>query len=103
MKASIVSILAALLAAAPVVQGDPARERTQGACFNVKIQNERVNEASVEQNCNRNFSRTVQAGQSNRAETVQTGEVNNNKVRQYQYENLQYPDRRGGESPRERP
>jgi hypothetical protein len=102
MRAAIASILAALLAAAPMVQGDPQSERTQGACFNVKIQNDRVNEAAVEQNCNRNFSRTVQAGQSNWSETVQTGEINNNKVRQYHYENLRYSDCKRGEAPRER-
>lgn len=101
MKALVISTVAALLAAAPLVQGDPSPEGTRGACFNVKIQNERVNQASVEQNCNRNYSRTVQAGQSNWAETVQSGEINSNKVRQYHYENLRYPDRKRGESPRE--
>jgi hypothetical protein len=51
----------------------------------------------VEQDCQRNYSRTVQAGQSNWARTVQTGEVNNNKVRQSQYEHLRYPDRKRGQ------
>lgn len=97
MKSLIFSAVVALLAAAPVVQGEPVRDRTQGPCFNVNIQNERVNQAAVEQNCDRNFNRTVQAGQSNWAATTQTGEVNNNKVRQYQYEHLRYPDRMRGE------
>jgi len=97
MKSYSFTIVAALLSAAPLVHGEPARERAPGPCFNVSVQNERVNRSVVEQDCQRNFNRTVQAGQSNWAETIQTGEVNNNKVRQYQYEHLRYPDRKRGE------
>lgn len=93
MKASIFSVGLALLALAPLAQGDPVRDRTQDPCFRVNIQNDRVNESTVHQNCNTNFSRTVQAGNQNRAATIQTGEVNNNKVRQYQYDQLRYYDR----------
>ncbi|MEY6432464.1 hypothetical protein ABC977_08615 [Thioalkalicoccus limnaeus] len=97
MKALGFSLVATLLAAAPLVQGEPARDPAHSPCFNVSIQNERVNRSVVEQDCQRNFNRTVQAGQSNWAQTAQSGEVNNNKVRQYQYEALRYPDRHRGQ------
>ena len=97
MKHLSLPIVAALLAGAPLAQGEPARDPTHSPCFHVSIQNERVNRSVVEQDCQRNYSRTVQAGQSNWAQTVQTGEVNNNTVRQYRYEHLRYPDRKRGQ------
>lgn len=96
-ESAIFPMVSLILAAAPSAWGEPAPERGQGQCFSVKIQNERVNEAAIPQDCNMNFSRTVQAGKSNWAETVQTGEVNNSKVRQYQYEHLRHPEQRGGD------
>jgi Ni/Co efflux regulator RcnB len=97
MKALSFSLVAALLSAAPLVQGEAVRDPAQSPCFNVSVQNERVNRSVVEQDCQRNYGRTVQAGQSNWAQTVQSGEVNDNKVRQYQYEHLRYPDRKRGQ------
>jgi hypothetical protein len=84
-SASIYSMGVLLVALSPVSQGEPVHERTQGPCYSVKVQNERVNDARVEQSCTMNFSRTAQAGIENRSETIQTGEVNSNRVRQYQY------------------
>jgi hypothetical protein len=97
MRTSILSVGILLVASAASVHGDPVRDRTQSPCFNVNIQNERVNQSEVYQDCNMNFNRTVQAGQQNRAATIQTGELNNNKVRQYQYDHLRYPDRSRGD------
>jgi hypothetical protein len=88
MNIQTASIVAALLLAAPLAQGGPASQAGQRPCFSVNVQNDRVNEARVEQNCYRNYSRTVQAGRYNRVETIQTGEVNDNKVRQYDYGHL---------------
>lgn len=59
-------------------------------CVSVNVQNDTVNHASVHQDCGRNINRTVQAGEDNAATTVQTGEVNNNKVRQYHYDRARY-------------
>jgi len=92
MKTSILSLGVVLLIAAPFVYGD----RSGGPCFSVNIQNDPVNRSSVRQNCDRNISRTVQAGARNRAQTVQTGSVNDNKVRQYRYERSKYWDRMRG-------
>ncbi|MCU0833002.1 MAG: hypothetical protein MUC77_01010 [Chromatiaceae bacterium] len=97
MKTLSFPLVAALLAAATLVHGEPARDPAQSPCFNVSVQNDRVNRSAIEQDCQRNYSRTVQAGQSNWAQTVQTGELNSNKVRQYQYEQLRYPDRKRGQ------
>jgi hypothetical protein len=97
MRTSILSVGIMLLASAASVYGDPVRDRMQSPCFNVSIQNERVNESEVHQDCNVNFSRTVQAGQHNQAATIQTGDINNSKVRQYQYDHLRYRDRTRGD------
>ena len=93
MRASILAMTAALLVAAPFAYAGANGDRTHGPCFNVQIQNERNNHSSVRQNCDMNFSRTVQAGHHNRAETIQNGRVNDNKLRQYQYGNSRFPDR----------
>lgn len=90
MKTSILSVGIVLLAAMPFAHGGSAPDRTHGPCFRVTIQNDRVNEADVRQNCDRNVSRTVQVGARNRAQTVQTGSVNNNKVRQYHFDSSKY-------------
>ena len=86
MNPSILSVAMALLAATPLAYGGPAAERTDRPCFQVNVQNDRHNEANVQQNCDRNFNRTVQAGARNEAQTIQHGRVNNNTVRQYSYE-----------------
>jgi hypothetical protein len=90
MKTSILSVGILLFSIVPLAQADGGRERTQGPCYSVNIQNDRVNQSDVEQDCDMNFSRTVQAGKENRAATIQTGDVNSNKVRQYQYEYPRY-------------
>ncbi|GEM_PF-912734 len=96
MKISILSLGVLVLAAVPLAYGDTIHNRTRGPCFQVTIQADPVNHAQVEQNCDWNYSRTVQAGRENQAHTVQTGEVNNNKVRQYQYDMSQYFGRTRG-------
>lgn len=93
MKTSILSVGMVLLVSVPAAYSDTVPDRTQGPCFSVTIQNDPVNESSVEQHCDRNVSRTVQAGIQNRAETFQTGQVNDNKVRQYFYDKSKYLDR----------
>ena len=93
MRASILAMTAALLVAAPFTYAGANDDRTHGPCFNVQIQNERNNHSSVRQNCDMNFSRTVQAGHHNRAETIQNGRVNDNKLRQYQSGSYRNRDR----------
>ncbi|TVP79344.1 hypothetical protein [Thioalkalivibrio sp.] len=93
MRASILAMTATLLVTAPFAYAGANGERTHGPCFNVQIQNERDNHSSVRQNCDMNFSRTVQAGHYNRAETIQKGRINDNKVRQYQYGSFRSLDR----------
>lgn len=90
MKISIASVGVLLLISAPFSFGDSVRERTDSPCFHVNIQAESVNRSSVQQNCDRNISRTVQAGNENWAQTTQTGSVNDNKVRQYHFDRSQY-------------
>ena len=86
MNTSILSVGVALLAAMPFAYAESGSDRTDGPCFRVSIQNDRLNESNVQQNCERNFNRTVQAGARNQAQTIQTGGVNDNKVRQYHYD-----------------
>ena len=93
MRASILAMAAALLVAAPFAHAGANGERTHGPCFNVQIQNDRNNHSSVRQNCDMNFSRTVQAGHNNRVETIQNGRINDNRVRQYQSGSYRNPDR----------
>ncbi len=93
MHLSILALGLALAVAAPVALGDSAGNRSQGPCFDVTVQNRPVNQSSVEQQCDRNFNRTVQAGRENAARTVQTGSVNDNKTRQYQYDPSKYLER----------
>ncbi len=93
MKTSTLSVGLALLVSVPLAYGDPTRDQTYDPCFSVNIQNDPVNRSSVRQNCDRNISRTVQAGRQNWAQTVQTGRVNDNKVKQYQYDRSKYFDR----------
>lgn len=93
MNIPILSMGLALLIAMPFAHSDTPGERTHGPCFRVTIQSNAVNDARVEQSCDRNFSRTVQAGKHNSAHTIQAGRVNDNKVRQYQYD---APSRRHG-------
>jgi hypothetical protein len=90
MKTLILSIGILLFSSMPLAHADSGRDRTQGPCYSVNIQNDRVNQSDVEQDCEMNFSRTVQAGKENRTTTIQTGDVNNNKVRQYQYQHPRY-------------
>ena len=96
MKTSILSVAAVFLAASSIAHGGSVPDRIQGPCFHVSIQNDRVNESNVRQDCDRNVNRTVQAGAENRAQTIQTGSVNNNKVRQYHYDLSKYFGRSRG-------
>jgi hypothetical protein len=90
MKFLIASFAIAALTIAPVAFGGSGHDREYGPCFQVNIQNDRVNESRVEQSCDQNFSRTVQAGTENSAQTKQTGRVNDNKVRQYHYDTSRF-------------
>lgn len=98
MKTLIVSVGVALLAAMPLAYAQSGSNHTDRPCFRVTVQNDRQNESNVQQNCEWNFNRTVQAGARNRAQTIQSGSVNNNKVRQYDYDLPgHYHGSRGGE------
>jgi len=95
MKTSVLMVGVALLSAFSVAQGSTVLDRGDGPCVRVTVQNDRVNESDVLQNCERNASRTVQLGAQNRARTVQAGRVNDNKVRQIHFDRDAYfPHRR---------
>jgi hypothetical protein len=95
MKTFIVAISIGLLAGASFAQGGMVPDRGNEPCVRVTIQNERTNESDVQQHCDRNASRTVQVGARNHAQTLQTGTVNSNGVRQYHFDRDQYfPNRR---------
>jgi hypothetical protein len=96
MKASLLPLGALLLAAMPLSHAGPRPERADGPCFRVTVQNDRVNESTVRQDCERNVSRTVQAGARNEALTIQSGRVNDNRVRQYSYDADRYLERTRG-------
>jgi hypothetical protein len=93
MKRFIPAATLVLLTMVSAAQADPIPEQSQRPCFNVEVQNDPVNRSSVRQNCNRNVSRTVQAGADNAAQTIQIGEINSNKTRQYHYDRSKYSDR----------
>jgi hypothetical protein len=90
MKISILSTGALLLAAMPIAHGGSTPDQSHDPCYRVTIQSDRVNKSDVRQNCERNVSRTVQVGTRNRAQTIQTGSVNSNKVRQYHFDSSRY-------------
>ncbi len=90
MRTSVFSAGVLILSAVSWSHAEPPQDPNQPACFRVNIQHDPVNTAHVEQNCDRNFSRTVQVGASNEASTVQRGGVNDNKVRQSQYDVSEY-------------
>lgn len=73
------------LALVPMASADVGFPRTSGACFDVNVQIDRINQARVDQNCAVNISRTVQAGQRNEVFTRQAGTLNDNRVRQLHY------------------
>ena len=93
MKPSLLVIGTTVLGSTLLAQGGAAQEVIERPCISVNIQNERVNRSSVSQHCDRNYSRTVQAGAHNSAATAQTGTVNDNAVRQYWYDRMHYLDR----------
>lgn len=97
MKLSIFLIGATMLGSAFLAYGEGDPDQRERPCFSVTIQNKPVNNSSVQQNCDRNFNRTVQAGAQNTAITVQTGQMNSNKVRQYWYDRMDYLGRIRGE------
>lgn len=97
MKPSILLIGVAMLGSTYLAYGEASQEPVQRPCFSVNIQSNPVNNATVQQNCDRNFNRTVQAGAQNTAVTVQSGQVNSNKVRQYWYDRMEYLDRIRGQ------
>jgi len=93
MRTPVFSAGVLMLAAVTWSLAEPPQDRNEPACFRVNVQNDPVNTANVEQNCDRNFSRTVQVGARNEASTVQRGSLNDNKVRQSQYDVSDYLDR----------
>ena len=95
-NAMIRLLVLAPLALVPVAQADPSGQATARPCFNVEVQNDRVNRNAVQQDCDRNYNRTVQSGQQNRAQSVQTGEVNSNKTRQYRFDPPMFGERLRG-------
>lgn len=97
MKPSILLVGVAMLGSTYLAYGEPNKDQIQKPCFSVNIQNKHVNDATVRQNCDLNFSRTVQAGAQNTAVTVQSGQVNSNKVRQHWYDRMEYLRRIRGE------
>ena len=90
MKTSILSAGILLLAGLPIAYGGSAPEQSQRPCYRVTIQSDPVNESDVRQNCERNVSRTVQVGARNQAQTIQSGSINNNRVRQYHFDSSRY-------------
>lgn len=101
MKPSLPTAMIRLMLLAPLAlvagaQADPSDQHHARPCFNVEVQNDRVNRNAVQQDCDRNFNRTLQSGRQNRAQTVQTGEVNSNKTRQYQFDPPMFGERLRG-------
>jgi len=95
MKISIPLVGVALLGVLSFAQGGAVPDRANGPCVRVTVQNDRVNESAIRQDCDTNVSRTVQLGAENHARTTQTGRVNNNKVRQIHFNKEEYfPQRR---------
>lgn len=94
MKSYILMMGLVLIAAIPVTHADSTKDQAARPCLSVNVQNETTNRASVQQNCDRNINRTVQAGKNNAAITVQSGDVNDNKIRQYQYDRDKYLQRK---------
>lgn len=92
MKTLIISTGCALLTVLPIAHSGPSIDRSQSLCYRVTIQADRVNEADVQQDCDRNVSRTAQVGAWNRTQTVQTGRVNSNGVRQFHFDGRKYFD-----------
>jgi hypothetical protein len=90
-------LVLAPLALVPAAQADPSGQHQTRPCFNVDVQNDRVNQNTVQQDCDRNFNRTVQSGQQNRAQTVQTGDVNSNRTRQYRFDPPMFGERLRGD------
>ena len=97
MKLAIFLIGAAIIGSASNAHGEGDPDKRERPCFSVTIQSKPVNNSSVQQNCDRNFNRTVQAGAQNAAVTIQSGRVNDNKVRQYWYDRMEYLGRIRGE------
>jgi len=97
MKSSILILGAALLVSALAAHSEMTGDRVDRPCFSVNVQNEAANSSTVKQSCDRNYSRTVQAGGVNIARTKQMGEVNNSKTRQFWYDRMEYLDRIRGE------
>lgn len=93
MKPLVLVIGAAMLGPIYQAHADPEPEFGEQPCFSVNIQNDPVNNATVHQECDSNYNRTVQAGKQNTAVTVQSGRVNDNKVRQYWYDRMEYLER----------
>lgn len=94
MKRPIIALGLAMLVATPLAAGHAPAERSHGPCFHVSVQNDRHNQSSVRQTCDMNFSRTVQAGETNQADTFQSGYLNDNKVRQFRSGSFRNPGER---------
>lgn len=79
-------IAAALLIPGSSVYSQVPRDNSNRPCYDVNIQIDRNNRSNVRQDCGRNDSRTMQAGQTNDAMTSQHGDVNTNEVKQYGFD-----------------
>ena len=94
MKAlTLISAAAALLVSLPWAHADSIRPQLQNPCFKINIQHDSTNRVSTRQSCDRNVNRTVQVGRDNGAQTIQTGQINDNRTRQYRYDRSEYLNR----------
>ncbi|WP_295405579.1 hypothetical protein [uncultured Thiocystis sp.] len=83
MKTLLSLLVLGLTLSSASVYSQAARDNSNRPCFDVNVQIDRNNRSNVDQDCGQNYSRTMQAGQNNEATTYQSGDVNDNKVRQY--------------------
>ncbi|WP_006786080.1 hypothetical protein [Thiorhodospira sibirica] len=79
----LTSICILLLLAASSVAYAQARFDSMGRpCIDASVQGDNTNKSHIQQDCDVNISRTVQAGQSNEAATQQHGQVNDSMTYQ---------------------
>lgn len=83
---SLLLVTAGLILTAGLAEAQVPRDNSNRPCYDVNIQIDQRNRANVDQDCWRNDSRTMQAGQNNEAMTRQSGDINTNTVRQYEYD-----------------
>ncbi len=86
MNKLVIPAITGVLLISTAVVAQPARNTQGNPCYDVNIQMNPENRAQIEQECERNFSRTMQAGQNNTAITTQSGDINSDAVRQYGFD-----------------